>query len=540
MKRIFQRSKSAGSADELRGRDDDMELNLRDNVGGFRREKQRNEEFEELEGKEQENRGQGYTVKDNIEGSGAVLKKPAEVKTSGEANDLYLSVSRLDERMEAIGELCSGLVKAMKDSEKNREVDGDELNRAVEKVVVKYLPKQEPVAPRHEGQNVHKAQDMGEDLENWDMMDWDDQQRNDDNGGVRKLVDFLGENTRGKEVSPPKFLLKSNTRGSLGRIRQMQHAFLSVPVFKDDGACTIREMLGDLNNTAKYINNFTDITESEFRIVLENKLSPGVKTSLTSYKCKTLEDMYANLLNLYSVEEHHWDAFSSLMIDTKKYATLKEFIDNTMRRLSLVHQSAEMKSAMFYHALKTFLPPRLAERLAEYVDLYEKANQRQTPPIPMLIGKVFAWRASIDEHLAKGKNSSKFNMAEIVKEVEKTHVTKENGCTICGYSNHTANNCVRNAICLACGLKGHTHHICRNPKREVCTRCFRGGHRSDKCKVKLTCRLCNSADHLTVKCPIYPGEEPVQGACQRCEEKMHIRLFHPLKKCKNFPPLAEN
>ena len=41
------------------------------------------------------------------------------------------------------------------------------------------------------------------------------------------------------------------------------------------------------------------------------------------------------------------------------------------------------------------------------------------------------------------------------------------------------------------------------------------------------CCLCNSMNHLAVKCPLYPGVEPSTAHCDQCLEKVNVRMFHP-------------
>ena len=104
-------------------------------------------------------------------------------------------------------------------------------------------------------------------------------------------------------------------------------------------------------------------------------------------------------------------------------------------------------------------------------------------------------------------------------------------CTECGKTGHNVDSCYRLARCSKCSKTGHTEKICRTNLN--CRKCGRQGHTVENCTSR--CRLCNNQDHISVLCPVYPGQEPVKLFCSNCMKKNSLKLFHPISQCVNSP-----
>ena len=114
---------------------------------------------------------------------------------------------------------------------------------------------------------------------------------------------------------------------------------------------------------------------------------------------------------------------------------------------------------------------------------------------------------------------------------------EERYCNTCNRGGHTMEFCFMNTTCKICGVKGHPAKFCR--KRDaVCAQCGKVGHEKVDCQAR--CRMCNKVGHVSVTCPAYLGEEPARVPCSKCEEKIHLRLYHPTNKCANFKKYSKN
>ena len=352
--------------------------------------------------------------------------------------------------------------------------------------------------------------------------------------GLKQYVDLLGSQGKKAKIAPPNNL--SDKPVNMRNMQGLSKTFESTPIFTNSPGYTVRELLESLNGTVSKVPH-PGISREELVLVLDTKLHPRIKGCLPSYHSDSLEETYANLLSMFSLEKDKRQAFSSIASNKIAYKSLKEFTDDTMYTLSLVQEPDRYKSTLLIHALQSFLPPRLGEKINEYVDLFESANNMEPPPVGKLFDRIMVWRAEIDAFLSKNKGDMEKKRYNVVH-VDEPHVDQvetQKPCTHCGRSNHSSNNCAKKMYCEACMMMGHSFKFCRNPKREVCAKCLKGGHSENRCRSKILCRLCNSPSHETVVCPVYLGEEPCRGACSKCEEKMHIRLFHPESKCRNFP-----
>ena len=104
-------------------------------------------------------------------------------------------------------------------------------------------------------------------------------------------------------------------------------------------------------------------------------------------------------------------------------------------------------------------------------------------------------------------------------------------CTECNKTGHNAGSCYRLASCSKCSKIGHTEKVWRTNLN--CKKCGRQGHTVENCTSR--CRLCNNQDHISVLCPVYPGQEPVKSFCSNCMKKNSLKLFHPSSQCVNSP-----
>ena len=115
----------------------------------------------------------------------------------------------------------------------------------------------------------------------------------------------------------------------------------------------------------------------------------------------------------------------------------------------------------------------------------------------------------------------------MIEAVEPDSVDRQNKervvCTECGKTGHNADSCYRLAKCSKCSKLGHTEKVCRTNLN--CKKCGRQGHTVENCTSR--CRLCNNQEHISVLCPVYPGQEPVKSFCSNCMKKNSLKLFHP-------------
>ena len=106
------------------------------------------------------------------------------------------------------------------------------------------------------------------------------------------------------------------------------------------------------------------MTESEYELILNQKLSPRVKSAVhSSYKHENLKGLFANLLNLYDSSETRHEAFSAIVNQKNKFLNLHDFTEETLRLLSLSRKNSDQQSQLFIHSVENILPKRVYEKL---------------------------------------------------------------------------------------------------------------------------------------------------------------------------------
>lgn len=333
---------------------------------------------------------------------------------------------------------------------------------------------------------------------------------------------FLTSHTKMKPIRPPKCLVKSTNVTSLDRFTKLERLFRSVPTF-DNKDISIRDFLLELQTVVNDLG--CNVTEGEFKYLLLNKIHPKIKTVLmASHSTSTLEGIYEHLLNIYDNTSSERDVFSSLVGSKQHFNSLKEYLEYTLKLLSTIKSTKESTNALL-HNLKLHLPPRIYDKITDFSDRYE-ALKKETPPVERIINILYSNRDTIDKHFAS-KTPNKFN--EVKLDIEK--------CGYCHKEGHNEKNCFKKSVCTKCNTMGHNANFCRQNK-PVCAKCARVGHLTAECRAR--CRLCNALTHNSVHCPVYTNIEPAQAYCNKCYERINLKLYHPTHQCKNFLGAAKN
>ena len=331
-----------------------------------------------------------------------------------------------------------------------------------------------------------------------------------------------------KDLTPPSNLKISRKKIDLDKFTKLQRVFQQIPTFTNDKNYTIRELLNGLNSIVENLG--FDMTESEYELILNQKLSPRVKSAVhSSYKHENLKGLFANLLNLYDSSETRHEAFSAIVNQKNKFLNLHDFTEETLRLLSLSRKNSDQQSQLFIHSVENILPKRVYEKLIDFLDGFEALNKGKYPTLPMLVDFIYKYRQEIDAHMAKNYKQAKYNFATHESDDENETVEKAN-CAICNKDNHPTEKCFKKQICNNCNVTGHIERYCK--LRKNCQKCGKSGHTTANCFVR--CRLCNSPAHGSVTCDIYTGLEPAQVPCGKCADRLFIKLFHPTNKCKSF------
>ena len=351
---------------------------------------------------------------------------------------------------------------------------------------------------------------------------------------------FFNSCKSNQDLNPPKTLQRATKKMDLDRISKLQRLFSAIPIFNNDPAYTIREFLLTLNNTAEHLGGEVGpkMTEAEFELILNSKLSPRVKSTISSYKSETLSGLYSNLINLFDESEGKREAFSLIVNGAKKFSNLRLFTEEMLRLLSLSQKKPEEQAELFLHSLETVLPPRIAEKVADYADTYSAMSGGKAPPLPKIVDFIYRWKGEIDAFMSKkNKPGHGFNYAGTNGPLEENRTTEtrtsdipkeERYCSTCNRKGHTNEFCFKTSTCVKCGVTGHIAKFCKN-KDVVCARCGRVGHIQAQCTTR--CRMCNGSTHGTVTCPMYLGEEPSRVPCQHCMDLVNLKLYHPSSKC---------
>lgn len=396
--------------------------------------------------------------------SGSVSSGGRSRLGSPERLDMDPSFTAAEDRIRALGQVTDELDKA--------KIDGDVLDETLKNLFDKYRKEMTKTAPSFDANKV------------------------------------LFANCRNnKDIVPPTCLTDNTKRSDLDRISKLQRLFTTVPTYTNTEGYSIREFLQSMNSVVENLG--FDVSEKEFEMLLLGRLAPSVKTIMSTYRTDSLESLYGNLMNLYDLSESRKDAFSSLVNHKGKYATLRAYIEDTLRLLALSGKSSQNQSQLFIHSLENVLPVRINDKLTDFCESYEALNHRY-PSLPQMVDYICRYKTEIDKEFTKrmGKDNSRsynFNQTEEPKKADKEKTEKY--CNTCLKSNHNTSQCFKTSQCPNCHKVGHGAQWCPE-KRPTCTKCGRFGHESSNCSSR--CRLCNSKLHTSVTCPKYPGIEPVQ------------------------------
>ena len=332
-------------------------------------------------------------------------------------------------------------------------------------------------------------------------------------------------------ITPPENCLsKTSKRTDLDRFQKLQRIFSTVPTFTNGDSYSVRDFLQSMNSLVESLD--FQISEKEFEILLLGRLAPNIRSVMNLHRTDSLESLYANLLNLYDMSESRLSALSEIMKCTKnKFSSLRTYLEEILRLIGLSGKSKEQESQLLLFSMDLILPERVKWRLRDYTDQYESVHKTY-PPVPLIINFVHRYRTDIDQELLKKGKERAYNMIEAVEPDSVDRQSKERVvCTECGKTGHNADSCYRLARCSKCSKLGHTEKVCRTNLN--CKKCGRQGHTVENCTAR--CRLCNSQDHISVLCPVYPGQEPVKSFCSNCMKKNSLKLFHPSSQCVNSP-----
>ena len=155
------------------------------------------------------------------------------------------------------------------------------------------------------------------------------------------------------------------------KLQKLQRVFQNTPTFTNDKNYTIRELLIGLNSIVENLG--FQISE----LILNQKLSPRVKSAVRGYKHENLKPLFTNLLNIYDSSETHYEAFSALVNQKCKFQNLHDFMEENLRLLSLSRKNPDQQSQLFIHSVEKILPKCIFEKLLDFwtqMKLYIKQN----------------------------------------------------------------------------------------------------------------------------------------------------------------------
>jgi len=341
---------------------------------------------------------------------------------------------------------------------------------------------------------------------------------------------FLNLNTCRDRVniSPPNNLsILKKKKIDLDRLAKLQRIFASIPVFSNAKDFTIRDLLNGLNHICEGLG--FEVNSNEFEILLFGKLGPKIKSAIKAYQHDSLPDLYKTLLNLYDQDYSKKEAFSAIMNCKKNFSSLHEFTEHILHLLSLSQKSLDEQSRLFVHSLEGVFPPRITEKINDFVETFETLNNGDHPLLPNIVDMVYKYKGEIDAFMSKGQKS-KAMVFNVLQTEDDNGDKLERFCTICQRSGHDNAACFKTKTCQNCYKTGHIDKYCKSEK--FCSICQRKGHVASSCFSR--CRLCNEKSHKSVECPKYKGQEPSQEPCSKCLAAMFIKLYHPSSKCKSF------
>ena len=337
-----------------------------------------------------------------------------------------------------------------------------------------------------------------------------------------------------KELEPPANLKTTNKTVDLDKLTKLQRVFQNIPIFTNDKNYTVRELLNGLNGIVENLG--FQISEAEYELILNQKLSPRVKNAVRGYKHENLKGLFTNLLNLYDCSETHHEAFSALVNQKNKFINFHDFMEENLRLLSLSRKNPDQQSQLFVHSVENILPKRIFEKLIDFLDKYEVIHQGKYPDLPLLVDFIYKFRQEINEHMEKTYKGSKYNFVQTNESDDENETEKDSQvskiCNVCNNTNHSTEQCFKTKTCELCNYKGHIGRYCK--KQLTCDKCGKFGHSVSNCFVR--CKFCNSPLHGAVNCDVYPNlGYTSQVECMKCANKLFIKLYHPTNKCNSFP-----
>ena len=153
-----------------------------------------------------------------------------------------------------------------------------------------------------------------------------------------------------------------------------------------------------------------------------------------------LEDFYNTLINIYGQDYTKREAFSSLMNNKKSYNNLKDFIEDILKLLTLSQKDIEDHAKIFFHACEDVIPPRVQEKLIDYVDTFESFNEGKHPLLPNIIDILYKYKVEINAYLGN-THKSKAHTLNMLQNTEDCSTNQERFCIICQKSGHENKNC---------------------------------------------------------------------------------------------------
>ena len=240
-------------------------------------------------------------------------------------------------------------------------------------------------------------------------------------------------------ISPPKNLSSTKKKIDIDRLSKYQRIFNNIPIFNNAQEFSIRDLLCNLNQICEGLG--FEVNRNEFEILLNQKLSAKVKTAIRSYNVSSLEDFYNTLINIYGQDYTKREAFSSLMNNKKSYNNLKDFIEDILKLLTLSQKDIEDHAKIFFHACEDVIPPRVQEKLIDYVDTFESFNEGKHPLLPNIIDILYKYKVEINAYLGN-THKSKAHTLNMLQNTEDCSTNQERFCIICQKSGHENKNCL--------------------------------------------------------------------------------------------------
>ena len=349
-------------------------------------------------------------------------------------------------------------------------------------------------------------------------------------------------------IEPPSCLISdlsdSAPTPSLDRTGKLIRCFATIPAFDDTSVnMSIRDFLRAFNLGVQDLG--CDVTINEFKNLLLNRLSPRIRSVVSSHiQGKTgfgaLLELYRFLQVLYDSSHTRHQAVQALYTDTQSYTTLRDFYVGTCRLLESAGIDDRTKPILFLNALRPLVEESQWEKLLDHVLSFEE-NHGSPLGLEQLMNYLSRFKESIERSLARQKvdRRKKVYTVQAVQTAPKEPLGTPQSpshppvpkaayrCDICSKVGHTASTCWHaNKRCDKC-QGPHQTWQCQGP---ICKKCGMGGHREDQCRS--ICRLCGGL-HNATNCTRYARMQPIKGNCALCLNKGRV-LHHATNLCKGW------